>query len=282
MTASFDTAQVKEAARELGRHVDFVLSPTALYFARTSPGDAVMPRDHVWTCMFALMKQIQAGKPSAFSAANPGCVGAASYLGFNTVPVVPAALFLSHKEKLKKDAGLAAAFYNGVEPAPAREEYLVFSRLDGVPDDVEVEVVNLWLNAMALSALHALANYDRPTNDNVIMPFASGCQSIWTIPYKEKMKEIPKAVVGSLDPTVRQFLPGDVISFSAPASRFLEMCANVQGSFMTIAKNGARHSSKQPGANGPGNPDQDAEVLEPSWLSANVLNLRALLKYFSS
>ncbi|MHB0867648.1 MAG: DUF169 domain-containing protein [Thermoleophilia bacterium] len=281
MTMPCDKTQVNSAAQELGEHLDFVLSPTALYFAATTPVSAVVPRDHAWTCVFALMKQIQSGTPAAFSAANPGCVGAASYLGFNTVPVVPAALFLSHKERLKKDAGLAAAFYNSVEPARARDEHLVLSRLDEIPDDGKVEVVNLWLNAQSISAMHALANYDRPTNDNVIMPFASGCQSIWTIPYKEKRKEFPKAVVGSLDPTVRKFLPGDVISFSAPANRFITMCANIEGSFMAKAKNGARLSSKQRGG-GPGNGDQDVEILEPSWLSANALNLSALLKYFST
>ncbi|MHB9111318.1 MAG: DUF169 domain-containing protein [Thermoleophilia bacterium] len=84
----------------------------------------------------------------------------------------------------------------------------------------------------SLSVLHTLANYDRATNDNVIMPFSSRCQGIWTLPYKESGNETPKAVAGSLDPTVRGFLPEETMSFSAPAMRFIEMCANIEGSFL--------------------------------------------------
>jgi hypothetical protein len=168
----------------------------------------------------------------SFTAQAPGCIGAGNYLGFSTVPPIAAALYLSGKERLKKDAGLATAFYNGVRAPEAKEACLVFSRLDSIPGDVEAEVVNLWTGASSLSILHTLANYDRATNDNVIMPFSSGCQSIWTLPYKEAGNEMPKAVAGSLDPTVRGFLPEGTISFSAPAGRFIEMCGNIEGSFL--------------------------------------------------
>lgn len=95
-----------------------------------------------------------------------------------------------------------------------------------------MEVVNLWTGASSLSVLHTLANYDRATNDNVIMPFSSGCQSIWTLPYKEAGNEMPRAIAGSLDPTVRMFLPEGTISFSVPSGRFIEMCDNIEGSFL--------------------------------------------------
>lgn len=232
MSDAIPTTEIKQAARELGEHVEFLLSPTALHFAATPPADAVTPRPDSWTCMFALMRQVQAGKPSSFSAETPGCVGASCYLGFNGLPVAPAAFYLSKMEKLKKDVSLAAAFYKAVEPVPAREANLIFRRLDTVPDDTEVEVVNLWISTPSLSALHTLANYDRAANDNAIMPFSSGCQSIWTLPYKEKTRELPKVVVGSLDPTVRVYLPAEAVSFSAPANRFLEMCRNIEGSFL--------------------------------------------------
>lgn len=281
MTESFNTAQIKDAASMLGSHVDFVLEPTVLYFSESVPPDAVSPAKDTWTCMFALMKQVQAGRPACFSAAHPGCVGAASYLGFNTVPVVPAAIYLSRKEHLKKDASLAAAFYEGVEPVPAAREYLIFQRLDSAPDSAEAEVVQLWLNAAALSALHTLANYDRAANDNVIMPFGSGCQSIWTMPYKEKLLANPKAVVGSLDPTVRRFLPPDAVSFSVPAHRFVEMCANIRGSFLSAGKNGKADAEQgKPGARGAGSADDDMQVLEPSKFSAKLVNLGAFLKFF--
>jgi len=281
LTKPFNTSQIKEAARRLGDLVEFVLEPTVLYFSDTQPPDAATPAENTWTCMFALMKRVQAGRPACFSAARPGCVGAASYLGFNTVPVVPAALYLSHKEHLKKDASLAAAFYEGVEPVPAAKEYLIFQRLDMAPDSVAAEVVNLWLNAAGLSSLHTLANYDRATNDNVIMPFGSGCQSIWTMPHKEKHQASPMAVAGSLDPTVRRFLPPDAVSFSAPANRFLEMCANIPGSFLSAGKNGRKDPQQgMTGSQGTGSAGEEMQVLEPTRFSAKLVNLGAFLKFF--
>jgi len=223
---------LKQASQDLGRHVDYKLAPTAWHFAPEPPAGAVTPRTDAWTCMFALMDLVQKGKPVSFSSQTPGCVGAANYLGFNGVPAIAAALYLSGRERLKRDAALATAFYNEVQAIPAQDKYLVFSRLDSLPDETGVEVVNLWVGIAALAALHTLANYDRATNDNVLMPFSSGCQSIWTLPYQEETKDQPKAVAGSLDPTVRRYISEDVISFSAPANRFLEMCNNIEGSFM--------------------------------------------------
>ena len=232
MSDSTSTDALNQAARELGRHAGFLLSPTAFYFAGSPPEGAIEPREGAWTCLFALLGKVQAGRAGSFSARAPGCVGASCYLGFNRVPVGPAAFYLSKMEHLKKDTGLAAAFYNSVDPIPAPDNNLIFSRLDRVPEHAAVEVVNLWLDALALSALHTLANYDRAANDNVIMPFASGCQSLWTLPYKEKGRPQPRAVAGSMDPTVRPFLPEGAISFSVPAARFLEMCGNIKGSFL--------------------------------------------------
>ncbi len=225
--------RLQQEAVRLGEHVGFLLAPTALFFGAAAPADAFVPRTESWTCMFALMKKIQAGGSAAFSAAAPGCVGASCYLGFNDLPVAPAAFYLSKMERLKKDVRLAAAFYQGVQPLPATAKYLVFQRLDDVDTEVEVEVVNLWVDASSLSNLHTLANYDRDDNEGVIMPFASGCQSIWTLPFKEKQRLRARAVVGSLDPTVRAYLPPGAVSFSIPAGRFLEMCDNVPGSFLS-------------------------------------------------
>lgn len=96
-------------------------------------------------------------------------------------------------------------------------------RLDKLRDGTVPDVVTLWVNAESLSGLVTLANYDRPTNDNVMIPFASGCQSIWTIPFKEKYQELPKCVAGMMDPAVRKYLSSDLLSFSMPVKRFMKI-----------------------------------------------------------
>ena len=42
---------------------------------------------------------------------------------------------------------------------------------------------------------------------------------------------MPRAVVGLLDTSARPFVPPNVLSFTVPFARFLEMEANVEGSF---------------------------------------------------
>lgn len=227
-----DAAAVKEAAARLSPHIDNLLAATAWYFTEAPPDEALTPSSSRWSCFFAHMKQIQAGRPLVISAAATGCPGAGFYLGLHELPLLGATIYLSALERLKQDMATARAFYQGVAPIIDHDARLVYQRLDAMPDAVAVEVVNLWVGPASLSALLTLANYDRLTNDNVMMPFASGCQSIWTLPYKEKAARLPRAVAGSLDPTVRRFLPAGAMSFALPANRFVEMCGNIAGSFL--------------------------------------------------
>jgi hypothetical protein len=89
-----------------------------------------------------------------------------------------------------------------------------------------------WINADSLAGLVTLANYERPTNDNVIAPFASECQTIWMVSKKEKGTKEGKCVVGSTGPAVRKHFPADVLSFFVAADRFAEMAENTPGSVL--------------------------------------------------
>lgn len=105
-----------------------------------------------------------------------------------------------------------------------------------VDDEEKVEVVNLFPDVSGLTTLSAMAGYDRKENSgNVRIPFASGCQSIFTIPYDQGFKKEPYAVVGLSDAFARNFIPKDMLTFSLPASRFLEMVDNIPGSFLDPA-----------------------------------------------
>lgn len=224
-------SRVKDLAADLAGRVSFTLLPTAWRFEEALPADAVSPNGR-WTCMFSLMKKVQAGRPLLITGEATGCPGAGFYLGLHSLPLMGACVYLSSMERLKQDMEKAQAFYLGVQPKFAPEARLVYERVDRIPDGAAVEVVNLWVTAAGMSSLLTLANYDRESNDNVIMPFASGCQSIWSLPYKEKSSELPRAIAGSLDPTVRRYLPPDTLSFAVPANRFVEMCSNINESFL--------------------------------------------------
>ena len=57
------------------------------------------------------------------------------------------------------------------------------------------------------------------------------CQSLFTIPYDEKFETKPKSILGLMDPLVRNFIPEEMVSFSVPSNRLVEMVINIQGSF---------------------------------------------------
>ncbi len=86
-----------------------------------------------------------------------------------------------------------------------------------------------------LSALVILANYRREGLENVIIPYAAGCQTIGVIPYREAASSSPRAVVGLTDISARLYLrgkiPGDCFSLSVPWKMFLEMEEDAGGEF---------------------------------------------------
>jgi len=208
-----------------------MLPPIGWYFADSPPADAFLPDKGKWACIFSYFKRLIEGDRICFSVGRTGRSGASYYLGF-TSPSKEAGRFLAEKEKFKKNVTLGNAFYEGISAPSVKAEFLIWEPFANIADNIAVEVVNLWINADSLSGLVTLANYDRPNNDNVVIPFASGCQSIWTIPYNEKSKKEPKCVVGCIDPAMRKYFLPDIVSFAVPTDRFVEMTENISGSFL--------------------------------------------------
>ncbi len=226
-----DSRIVKSSLLKLTAYIPTELPPMGWYFSDRQPPDALVFEKDKWTCMFQHLGQVAAGKPLCFSSQLCGCSGAACYLGFKT-PGKSAGSFLAQKEKFKKCVEYGEAFYIEIQAEKAKSDYLILSRIRDIPENTIVEVVNLWVDAMALAGLVTLANYDRPTNNNVIIPFASGCQSMWTIPYKEKSNRNQKAVVGGMDPAMRRFIAPEILLFSLSSERMIALSGYIPDSFL--------------------------------------------------
>lgn len=177
--------------------------------------------------MFNHLKSISRGKKICFSANRSGCKAGNCYLGFDK-PWNNIVNAVSVREKFKKTIELGKAFFEGVQITPAKEKFLILERIEDIKDGIKIEVVVLWVSALSIAGLTTLANFDRETNDNVIIPFGSGCQGIWTHPYLEKNK----AVIGCIDPSVRWKIPSKVLFFSVNSKHFVEMTDNVSESFL--------------------------------------------------
>lgn len=200
------------------------------YFSSEIPPGAITYQPDVWSCMFQNLDQLINGKPICFSGEAPGCSGAACYLGFKQTSQM-AGSFLAESEKFKEKIEYGNEFYKQIKAKRAEDKYLILSRLENIDPDQAIEVINYWVSPLSLAGLVTLSNFDRPSNNNVIIPFASGCQSLWTLPYKEKDQKEPKAVIGAMDPTIRKHVPDDTLVFSVPTKRFIQLSKNIEKSF---------------------------------------------------
>lgn len=127
-------------------------------------------------------------------------------------------------------------FIGGLPITDIPAAYVVFKPLSHVKAIAECQVVIFFADPDQLSALVILANYGRDTNENVMIPFAAGCQTIGIYPYREALSDAPRAVVGMTDISarvyVRQQLGDNLMTFAVPGSMFQEMEDKVEGSFV--------------------------------------------------
>ena len=229
------STEIRDAHKKIAAVIPFSHPATVWYFSKIEPEECIMPEQDTWSCMFSHVPRLFYGDAICFSAGRTGCAGASCYLGFSH-PAKDAGYYLAEKEKFKKSKELGDAFYDKLKAPPALQRYVLWQKLENITDGCQVEVINLWIQADGLSGLVGLANYDRTTSDNVVIPSSSGCQSLWTLPFQQRNAADAKCIVGCTDPVVRHYLPKDVLSFSMIAERFLEMADNVAGSFLKREK----------------------------------------------
>lgn len=227
-------------ARELKLH----FHPIAIVFTDEKPKDALQFKEGAWGCAVAMLTAASRGQVAVFDRQTFGCLGGGTGLGFgNRHTGYPGGIeyLLStgrgdgfrDGEHFKKTPELARAVFEGMPTTNIPYTYVVFKPLERIDAEQErPQLVCFYCNPDQLAALVILSNYDRPGVDNVIIPFGSGCQTVCLLPYHEAQQERPRAVVGMTDVSTRLRVEADILSFVVPFRMFLEMEANVPGSFL--------------------------------------------------
>ena len=257
---------------KIAKMIHLHYQPVALIWSENKPEKAMQFHEKRWGCAMWLIAAAAMGKTSVCDRKTFGCFGAGVGMGFgNQYKNFPGGEegfchFLSIGNA-SRDGGPAMAeqikpfmrpeaydnFLNGeryiktpqrvgkfMECLPMTDipaTYVVFKPLQDVIRHTETpQTIIFFVNPDQLSALVVLANYGRGDNENVLIPYAAGCQTIGIYPYREAKSDKPRAVVGLTDITARGYIRkqlGDhFMSFSVPLSLFDEMEQNVEGSFL--------------------------------------------------
>ena len=257
---------------KIAEAVSLKYQPVALIWSDEKPAKAVQFQEGKWGCIMWLAASAAKGKAAVCDRKTFGCFGGGVGMGFGDQYInFPGGKecfchFLSAGNDQWEQGQLAAekvkpflrneAYDNFVSgerylKTPKRvhqfiknlpitdipAEYVIFKPLGDV--DLEEEtprVIVFFTDPDQLSSMVVLANYDRPDNHNVIIPYAAGCQTICIYPYREAQTERPRAVVGLTDLSARVYirkqLADSLMTITVPLAMFKEMESNVAGSFL--------------------------------------------------
>ena len=257
----------------IAKAIQLRYQPVALLWSNEKPQGAMQFQEGKWGCVMWLAAHAAKGKTAVADIKTFGCFGGGVGLGFgNQYKNFPGGEegfchFLSsgnaerkggmevaekikpfmtkesydnflHGERYIKSPELVEKFVEALPLTEIPKQYVVFQPLDTVDTKKEKpQTIIFFVNPDQLSALVVLANYGRGDNENVIIPYAAGCQTIGIYPYREAKSAKPRAVVGLTDLSARVYIRkqlGDnhLMTFSAPFVLFEEMEQNVPGSFL--------------------------------------------------
>lgn len=210
--------------------------PVAVYRSETCPEGALEFREGKWGCVIAMLAAAAKGRMAAFCDRTVACRGGKAGLGLRKFRMGEIEYFLSTGGKgpkpgefYKKSPELARAYIEGL-PDVRTEGYVIFRPLGDIQDKRPETVVFL-VNADQLSGLVTLANYDRPIQENVKILFGAGCAQAILYGLDAESRKTGLCYIGLTDPSARKCIDKELLSFSIPYARFLEMEENAEGSF---------------------------------------------------
>jgi hypothetical protein len=247
--------------------------PVALLWADAAPEGAKVFSEGRWGCVMWLVAAAALGKAGACGRTTYGCWGGGVGLGFGdqyrsfpgghegfchflsygnarrgeagrqlgeqVKPFMRGEAFehFMHGEGYVKDPAGVEGFIRALPITEIPKPYVVFQPLAAIAaEGAPPEAVIFFVDPDQLSALVVLANYGRDGNENAVIPWAAGCQTLGIYAYREAARERPRGVVGLTDLSarlaVRRQLGDHLMTFTAPWRLYQEMEANVAGSFL--------------------------------------------------
>ena len=236
---------------KLAEAIGLASSPVAVILTDEKPEAALEFKEGAWGCTAANMLAVSKGKTAVFDRRCSGCPGGATGLGFGNAFeqrgfAIDKLLSTGDPEAAKNyRAGSAMGegerFYKTPELVRQRisrlpfsevpTEYVVMKPLESLAEAETPELIVFLVNPDQLSALIVMTDYSRGSGEPAIAPFGGACWAV-LFGYEEAKRDVPRGVVGFFDIAQRHRVPRDILSFTVPWKLFLDMEADVEGSFL--------------------------------------------------
>lgn len=221
--------------------IKMTYSPVAVLWSDEKPEGAIQFTEGKWGCVTSVLFKVAKGQTAVFDQNTTGCGGGAVGLGFKSFELGYIEYFLStglperniEGEHHRKNPEMAKGFTTQLPKIKIPTKYVVFKPLEQVSVNEQPQCIVFFVNADQLSALVMFANYDKPSKDNAILYSAAGCHQTVLEAIAQNYLDNPKAIVGLTDISARRFVDKDLLTFSLPYKRFVELESEVKGSFLT-------------------------------------------------
>lgn len=224
---------------KIAEYIKMSIEPVAVMKTNECPEGALQFQEGKWGCVVALLNAASKGKTAACSDKTTFCKGGRAGTGIEPLELGFIEYFLSvggrgpKEGEFYKESPELAAKYVEAMPRVTPKEYLVLKPLSAVEENENIETIVFLVNADQLSGLVTMANYDQPELDSVKIKFGAGCAQslLYSMADADEGRDV--CTIGLTDPSARKCIDKDVLSFSIPYKRYLEMERKADGSFFT-------------------------------------------------
>lgn len=223
---------VPDAAR-LIMQMDLTIPLTGVYDSPSTDGfePLVFPVQGKHMCLYSFFENYRRGETFVITRDNYGCNGAGKHLCDITTRSRDDYLrFLVEGEGLKASCELMGQWVDERRSYRMQNPFLLMGPFR--PDKYELmKTVTFFVNPDQLSMLIIGANYHAKPGDPapVIAPFGAGCMEL--LPLFDNL-DIPQAIIGATDIAMRQYLPPDILAFTATKPMFERLCSLDEQSFL--------------------------------------------------
>lgn len=215
--------------------------PVTFYYSDNIDGVEPLKPVKGHHCFIAEIERVRKGENLCFNNLSFGCPGGRYYLGYSQKLRPDFDYFLScgipgklEGERYKKTPEIVHGYLDNNPPFNAPGKFVFFKRWDMLDEADMPAVVVFYATPDILSGIFTLATYDT-AEMAVIAPMGSGCASIVAHPYRESLKENPRAVLGMFDVTARPHVPENAVTFAVPYDKFTSMVENMEESFLSTS-----------------------------------------------